>query len=163
MKKNDKHICFDELYERYKSMAYTTARRYLLEYDAAMDVVQDVFIKMNTILNKFKTVEDAGRYLMRMLINKSIDVLRRDKKQVAIADGQEFEAKRENGTEDKDEIDFLLSHLSEDQRMVVVLRELASYSVKESAEILEIDEGTVKSRLSRAKLKMKEIYLKKGL
>lgn len=156
-------IEFDEFYKKYKTSAFTSARRYLGDYDSAMDVVQDVFIKINSMLGRFDKIDDAGKYLIRMIVNKSIDELRKRKKVVTLENPELIVAKSVDFTEEKDEIDFLLSFLQEEQKIVLVMREFTGYSVKETAELLNIDEGTVKSRLSRAKVKLREIYIKKEM
>lgn len=151
------------LYENYYGYALKLAFRYVYRYEAAVDVVNDSFVKVINGFHLFR-IEDADAaeqlfmgWLKRIVVNTAIDFLR--KKQMApeiggIPDGVWDIADASQDIEKillyKDLI-VLIKKLQPEYRVVFNMYVLDGYSHLEISEILNIPIGTSKSRLSRAR------------
>lgn len=129
------------------------------------EVGQDVFIRFYQKIQEFRGDAQLRTYLIRIAINRCLDILRKRKRRRhrqlsledrQIANGQNHAEEQAN----KQWIQQGLQALQPDYRAVVVLRLLEGYSTKETADLLAIPEGTVLSRLSRGQKKLKAILEK---
>jgi RNA polymerase sigma-70 factor (ECF subfamily) len=151
------------LYEIYKDSLYTLARRYLLDNESAMDVIQDFFVKVFEKSSKIPEGEAALPYMYRMAVNMCIDVLRKRKKVTALPDNLQYSSGTVELFENRDTVDALMEELNEDQRLMVVLSDILELPVKEISMITGENEGTIRTRLSRARDCMKESADKRGI
>lgn len=133
------------------------------------DVAQEVFIRFYRSIQDFRGEAALSTYLSRIAINLSLnEIKRRETRHMRIAffHGNELKAdKADNGMsperqEIKEAVQKALLMLEPDFRSVVVLRLVDGYSVKETAEILHLPQGTVASRLARGQEKLKDILTK---
>ncbi len=133
------------------------------------DVAQEVFIRFYRSLKDFRGEAALSTYLSRIAINLSLnEIKRRDNrhKRLAFFHGNEVTAERVDNCVDperqdlRDAVQKALQLLEPDFRMVIVLRLIDGYSVKETADILQLPQGTVASRLARAQEKLKDILKK---
>lgn len=146
------NLKFDALYRKYSKYVYNVALGILRNKTDAEDITQDVFIKFFNSINSFRGESDIKTYLYRMTINKSIDLIRsynlhNDKL-------KEIQIKR-NNTFLKIELYNLLESLDLKHKTPLLLAEIGGFSYKEISEILNINIGTVKSRINRAIVKLK--------
>src|SRR3989339_1172194 len=152
---------FEALYHRLKDKVYSTALRLCGRRDQALDASQDVFIKLYDKRKAWEAGELTDAYIYRMTVNRCLDFKRNEKRLVqldtAMPDNRRSGANR---VDDEDEVERLLSILNPEQRTAVVLQEISGLSYDEIAAATDTDIGTVRSRLSRAKDKMKEVYLR---
>ncbi len=124
-------------------------------YDAISSTTVIVFEKINTLKNEefFKT------WMTRILINECYKIYNQNKKIIYLENCN----KQEEAYNDK-YVDFemrnLVKNLDRDLREVVVLYYFEEFSVKEISKIVKIPEGTVKSRLSRARKELGKVLLK---
>ena len=136
----------------------------------ADDVAQEVFIRFFRALGKFRGDAQLSTYLGRIAINLSLNELkRRQRLQKRFLFWQRSgsgmpdpadEHADPSRTDDQQMVRQALQHIDTDYRSVIVLRLLDGYSVKETAEILDIPMGTVASRLARGLDKLKEVIVK---
>ena len=124
-------------------------------YDAISNTTVIVFEKITTL----KKEEFFKSWIIRILINECYKIYNQNKKVIYL------ENYSEQNLEYKDnytniEIKNLLHGLNEDLKEIVSLYYLEEFSVKEIAKILDIPEGTVKSRLSRARKELEKILIK---
>lgn len=148
------------------------------EHDAS-DLSQDIYIKLWRSLASFRGDSSFNTWLYRIVQNAAADRARKAARERTVS----LTAEAEDGEDGRDEIDIedtsptpedalveseanagimqALNKLSENHREIVTLRYLDGFSVLEIADILKIDEGTVKSRLFRAREKLKKL-LEKG-
>ncbi len=165
--KEGKQIAFSALVSRYEQVVRGTVIGMLGHTTEADDVAQEVFIRFYKSLDKFRGDSALGTYLTRIAINLSLNELKRRQRQhqrlvpmqkeqkqvIQIADKAADPSRNDN----KQLIEKALQLISEDFRAVVVLRLIDGYSVKETAAILQLPQGTVASRLARAQLKLREV------
>jgi RNA polymerase sigma-70 factor (ECF subfamily) len=155
---------FDALFDEYSDKVYGLAYRLMGNRDDAMDISQEVFVKIFRNLKAFKGESAMATWIYRIVYNTCMDELRRRKiKQVSIVDKPDlvddnisveeiYEA-----DERKKAVHNALYKLDDDQRAVIVMRDIQGLSYEEIADVLQCPLGTVKSRLSRARLNLKEI------
>ena len=160
---------FRGLVERYESQVAATVVGMLGPGDEADDLGQETFVRFYQALSKFRGEAALGTYLTRIAMNLSLNAIKRRQRQhwrfwsrddekappEPSFDGRDERAAQECGQA----VHAALARLKPDFRAVVVLRTLDGYSTKETAELLEIAEGTVLSRLSRG-MKQLETILK---
>ncbi len=159
---------FEDLVRKYEKPVYNVARRILRDPDDAMDVAQTVFVKAYEKLGLFDGSREFFSWIYRIAINESINASRRAQRQneyesgvtAALPPVQEDQREAEMLSE---EIERAIEMLSLDYRMVIVLRHYHDFSYHEMAEILDIPEKTVKSRLFTARQQLKEILTARGI
>lgn len=163
---------FDELYKGYRTRAYNLAFRVTKNNEAALDVVQEAFIKVFKNLEGFEGSSSFYTWLYRIVMNLAIDKVRAD------ARGQRHVEYDERLAQDDTEgtrtgqgesplrkvlrselsarIREVLDELPEYHREAIVLREVEGLSYDEIAEAMDCPKGTVMSRLFHARHKMQE-------
>ncbi|MCQ2561949.1 MAG: sigma-70 family RNA polymerase sigma factor [Clostridia bacterium] len=170
---------FSALICRVQNKAYSIAFRYMnSDYDAR-DMMQESFIKMYRNLDKFNFESAFDTWYFRILINCCLDELRKRKNKESysldiIPDGKDEpmavdipdespgpEAELISKERQKLVREAILA-LPEDHRNIIILRELEQLSYDEIGQTLDLDPGTVKSRLSRARQKLKQIILEQN-
>ncbi len=142
-------------------MAYS----YVKDYDTAEDIFQEVFIKVNSNLGEFRGESSIKTWLLRITVNACKDYLKsayvrrvtmfseEEENNIPAADTMdEIERKQ-----DDEQIRKALLLLPEKYREVLVCHYFEERSVAETAKVLGLSEGTVKSRLSRAREKFRVI------
>ena len=161
---------FNDLVIRYQSAIYNYSLRMMGEEASAADITQDTFIKAYRALNSFRG-GNFKAWLFRIASNLCYDELRRTsrKPQSSLEELQHEDspdaAELPSNTETPEEtvqrselmraIQHCISLLNPAQRTVLLLCDIQGYSYLQAAEISSIQVGTVKSRLSRARLSMR--------
>lgn len=152
---------FEALYDKYSGKVYGLALRMTENPDDALDLAQEVFIRVYKSLAFFKGDSSFSTWLYSIASNACVDFNRSKKKKkddsieeaLAIPDlktpENEFERK-----ELRDALANAISSLPYDMREVIVLREISGLSYGEIADALDLEIGTVKSRISRGREKL---------
>jgi len=161
---------FGSLVDAYRQPLFNTALRLVGDYDEALDIVQRAFIKAFGRLSSFDPERRFFSWVYRILVNEALDSLnararyrRLDTSELEVLPGT-IEASDEAARQKEigDHIEAALLRLSPDYRQVIILRHLANLSYREIADLIEIPEKTVKSRLYAARLRLREILLHRG-
>jgi len=165
---------FNALVLAYQSQVYNLARYILRDDAAADDATQETFIAAYRALGDFRGGSFRA-WLMRIVTNACYDELRHRKRRPAVSwdafedldeesnaylvdHGESPEERLQRG-ELGALLDRALAALPQDQRMVLVLVDRLGYSYEEVAQVLNMRMGTVKSRLYRARARMREALL----
>jgi RNA polymerase sigma-70 factor (ECF subfamily) len=163
----EKRAAFDELYRRYHSKVFSTARHVTGDSNAAADVTQETFLQVFEKFDTFESRSSFSSWLYRIAINFAGEYRRKSRKapmslssspaRRTEAAGMEVVPLEERLTktpleadERSNEVQEALLQLSSKLRTVVVLRYIEDLSYEEVAGVLNCSVGTVKSRLSRA-------------
>jgi RNA polymerase sigma-70 factor (ECF subfamily) len=162
---------YQALVERYERRIYYVAYGMVRDQEDAREISQEAFVRAFRKIDTFRLESKFYTWLCRITINLCIDHHRRmkhrrtseyDDSRTSGADSGviELHTRRDNPSANVDRkhlrerIMAAFDQLPDDQRQVVVLRELEDFSYKEIAEILDIPEGTVMSRLYYARRKL---------
>jgi RNA polymerase sigma-70 factor (ECF subfamily) len=146
------------LVDRYQKRLYNLALRLLANVQDAEDVIQTVFLNAFTKLDTFDPRYRFFSWIYRMTVNESLNMLKRRNRTVALADVPEMAApatRSSGATEARDRVGQALLRLKPDDRAVVVLKHLESFSYEEIADVLDIPVRTVKSRLFTARERLR--------
>jgi RNA polymerase sigma-70 factor (ECF subfamily) len=159
---------FRQLVEQYEGLVAATVIGMLGPGPDAEDVGQETFLRFHRALRGFRGDSSVGTYLTRIAINQSLRALDKRKRWTArFSSRDQSEVPWDPVSPDPTADEVLRSRetaavvqqairkLSPGQRAVMVLRMIDGYSTRETAEILEIPQGTVLSRLSRAMDRLK--------
>ncbi len=160
--KSGDQSAFSEIINRYQSQVACTVHGMLGDCHEADDVGQEVFIRFYKSIDNFRGESQLSTYLVRIAINLSLNEIKRRKRRAFFSiDGwrKEQQDKLSNNlantvVEQREYIEHALEQLDNNARLVVTLRIINGYSVKETAEILSIPVGTVLSRFARAQKKL---------
>ena len=166
---------FEHIVKKYEKKVYNLALRYLKNRDDALDLSQEVFIQVYKNLAQFRGDSRFSTWIYRVTYNKCVDMLRKTQKLrrnvVMSTDDENFFETRDRrasieedyeGRETLVTVMKIIDTLPSEQRDVVILRYIKDLSYSQIADVLEIAEGTVKSRLNRARLKIKEQLKESG-
>lgn len=167
---------FNQLVLLYQSMAYNLAYRILSNPDAAADATQDAFLSAFKAMRKFRGGSFKA-WILRIVTNACYDQLRSKQRRPTnslddlpvdedhiryLRDEAELPAEFVERQELNQFIQAGISTLPDDQRMVVVLSDIQGMSYQEIAQITGASLGTVKSRLSRGRAKLRDYLLRRG-
>jgi RNA polymerase sigma factor (sigma-70 family) len=161
--KSGDSIAQEEIYRRYAKNMYNTAFRILGHNAEAEDVLQESFLEVFTKISDYRGDSTFGAWLKRIVINRSISVLRRRK--LELVDNSNFENIAEEDLEfeikdvNEDMVKWVkrgIENLPDGYRIVLSLYLLEGYDHVEIAQILNISESTSKTQYSRAKAKLKK-------
>jgi RNA polymerase sigma-70 factor (ECF subfamily) len=161
---------FNALVVRHERPVYNLCLRMLRNVAAAEDATQDTFLKAWSALDTFRGGL-VRPWLLRIATNRCYDLLRATgRRPAASLDGEPYEAEpgwsSQVGSEDREgfagraelsvHLERALAALPDDQRLVVVLAHLQGHGYEEVATIAGVPVGTVKSRLSRARARLRD-------
>ena len=168
---------FEELIKDYKKMAYNIALRVLRNKEDAEDISQEALVKVYKNIDSFNMQSTFKVWLYRIVMNTCLD-FKRKKNIVAFSIDKPLEGEESEFTQDipdnSNNPDVIIQNrlesqmlyecidmLDDDFRTVIVLRDLQNLSYKDIASVLSCSEGTVKSRLNRARKKLRDIVAKR--
>jgi len=169
---------FEQLVLDNQNRVYSLALRLCGDREEAEDLAQEAFVKAWQALATFQGESSFATWVYRLTTNVCIDHLRKKKRREGVEpavsldnedtgwaepadweqDPQRLLEKSERGRA----LERGLSRLPDWQRRVLVLREMSGLSYQEIAEQLDLDLGTVKSRIARARLSLRKILLEDG-
>ena len=157
---------FRELVLRHEQQVRATVTGMLGAIPEAEDVALEVFVRLHQKLHEFRGEAKLSTYLTRIAINLSLNEQKRQRRRrlrFTPLDQEERPKQLIDTSADPgrgDNLDLIrkaVACLEPDQRAVVVLRLIDGYSVRETAEILELPQGTVASRLARAQERLRQL------
>ena len=171
---------FNGLVLRHQRTVYSVCARTLSSPDDAADATQEAFLSAYRSLTTFRGAAEGFRpWLLRIAVNGCYDVLRRrrrhpsesldeirddpdDGPRQAPPDPNPLPDERALTDETRRQIEAGLATLAPDQRLTVVLCDVQGLSYEEAADVMGVEIGTVKSRLSRARVRLREYLVGKG-
>ena len=149
---------FGELFRRHRDRMWAVALRTPRDPELAADAVQEAFLAAYRRADSFRGDAAVTTWLHRIVVNACLDRLRRIKPTVqlpdadlsVLADSHDHHA----GVEVRLDVRQALDRLPEGQRLALVLVDMHGMSVAEAASVLEVAEGTIKSRCARGRAAM---------
>ena len=173
--KNGDHNAFKQLVDIYYQDLYRTIFRVLKNVQDTEDTLQEVFVKISKYINRFEGRSSLSTWIYKITINESLMFIRKKKPQYYELDSDDnkddIDEFSENvilkdwccipekellDNEAKDHLENAINGLSLNLRLVFIMRDINGFSVKETAKTLSISESVVKTRLFRARMKLRK-------
>ncbi len=147
---------FNNIYEEYKEDIFRLALSYTNNYADAEDITINTFLKLYKNINKISNKDHLKRWLLKVSINecKTLSLSSWKKKIVFFKDNEENNIKEEK-TENK--LLDSISMLSKTERLIIHLFYYEDYKIEEIANLLKKSKASIKTRLYRARLNLKDI------
>ena len=141
-----------QLFDRYWPAAWRAAVALTGSREAAEHVVQDAFESAFRSIGRYDPTRPFGAWLHRIVVNRALNHLRSERRRTALwaAPTTEVPFAATSVGEGGAALLALVSHLTPERRVVIVLRYGLDYTLAEIAELLEVPVGTVQSRIHRA-------------
>ena len=167
---------FNQLILNYQSLAFSVAMRTLQDEASAADMVQESFIKAYRAIGMFQGGSFKS-WLMRIVVNSCYDLLRVQKRRNtdsldALVEEQEHDGALFDNSESPHDhaermelnqlIEVGIQSLPAEQRLVLVLCDVHGHAYEEIAEMTDLPMGTVKSRINRARAKLRDYLLQRS-
>ena len=158
---------FNRLMAQHEKKMYAVALRMFSNREDAQDCLQEAMLRVYRAIGSFKGQSSFSTWLYRITMNTCLDELRRKKnKQSTSLDNlveQGWSPADEANTPEKHavraelrrELGRLIQDLPEDMRSAIVLRDIQGFSYDEIADVMDVNVGTIKSRISRAREKLR--------
>jgi RNA polymerase sigma-70 factor (ECF subfamily) len=158
---------FGQLVIRYQDRLYNTLVHVVGSTDTAYDVVQDALVRAFVKLETFERSSAFYTWLYRIAFNVAISRRRREKPAVSVEQSRETSghepvdngdppAARLEQQERAVQVRTALATLTEEHRAILILREVDGCPYEQIAEILDLPIGTIRSRLHRARLQLRD-------
>lgn len=166
---------FQEIVQRYRSQIINFIYRMINDYDRAIDLSQETFLRIYTSANRYQATYSFSTYIYRIASNLAISELRQRKRRRWISFFSPFRGKDD---EQEQEMDFpaqaplqdevmidterrkavatAIQSLPEKYRLTLVMRDVEGLSYEQIVDITGLSEGTVKSRINRARNLLKD-------
>jgi RNA polymerase sigma-70 factor (ECF subfamily) len=151
---------FDALVRRHRDRLWAVALRTMRDPDEAADALQDALVSAFRAAGSFRAESAVTTWLHRIVVNACLDRIRRRKARPVVAlpeEGPGEPVERRDAIAERDTamvIEEALGALPVEQRSAITLVDLQGYSVADSAVILGVAEGTIKSRCARGRARL---------
>lgn len=153
---------FYELIQQRKEILYKTAFTYVKNKEDALDIVHETVYKAYISIKRLKEPKFFSTWVMRILINCSLDYIKKNKKIITLNKDMEKKDCLENyNNEEILDLHKAVSKLEEKYKTIVILKYFQDLTLTEISEVLECPIGTVKTNLHKA-LKELRIDLREG-
>lgn len=165
---------FEELMQSHESRIYAIALRMMGNREDAQDCAQEAMVRIYRAMGSFKGQSALATWIYRITMNTCLDELRRRKaRKVTSLDSlvdngwsltDTGDTPEEHGlrVEKQNALNQAIQSLPDDMRAAIILRDVKGYSYDEIASILDANVGTIKSRISRGREKLREILSKQS-
>jgi RNA polymerase sigma-70 factor (ECF subfamily) len=172
--KDGDELAFQEVVRRYRTPITNFVYRMLNDYDMAIDLAQETFVRVYTSIGRYEANYSFSTYIYRIASNLAISEIRKRKRRRVVSlfsvftseDGDPVELDPADERQRQDEallederrraVNRAIASLPEKYRTALVLRDIEDHSYEQIAAILSLSEGTVKSRINRARNLLRE-------
>lgn len=158
-KKNDENA-FNELILLTQKEMYLIAKTKLKDEDDIADAIQETILSCYKNLRKLRDNKLFKTWLIKILINECNKIYKKRKKQNVSYEEKEVENYfvLEDDSFDNISFDILIRNLNEEEKLILTLYYYSGYSTKEISKIIKINESTIRSKIARAKNKLRNQY-----
>lgn len=168
---------FEELVRRYQRPISSYVYRMVGNYETALDLTQEIFIKVYGSLSRYRPEFKFSTWIYKIAHNAAVDHLRRnagrERSLLAGFEGDQYELPIESGSlspeqeserrERRLEIEFVVRSLPAAYRELIALRHSQDLTYEEIVEVTGLPLGTVKNRLFRAREMMRQQFVERGI
>jgi RNA polymerase sigma-70 factor, ECF subfamily len=167
------NAAFNEIVLAYRKRILGTITRVIARPEDVEDVAQEVFLRLYFSLDQLRTAEVFEPWLYRLTVNAAYDYLRKQRRrpeyrmadlseqQVMVADavaGGKVEQDEQYQKKIRESVDALLGAVSEQDRILLMLKEVEGLSLKELEKIYQVNENALKVRLFRARQRVLKAF-----
>jgi RNA polymerase sigma-70 factor (ECF subfamily) len=171
--RNGDDTAFNQILKAYRKRILGTISRLIGRPEDVEDVGQEVFVRLYYSLDQLRTPEVFEPWLYRLTVNAAYDYLRRQRRrsesrmsdlseqQVVMADaaaGGKRNEEEKHKTQVREIVDQLLSSVSEEDRILLTLKEVEGRSLRELEQIYKVNENALKVRLFRARQRVLKAF-----
>jgi RNA polymerase sigma-70 factor (ECF subfamily) len=168
-------LAFQEIVKRYRNPITNFVYRMLNDYDRAVDLAQETFVRIYMNVERYQATYSFSTYIYRIASNLAISELRQRKRrrlipiptfysdkendefEIDLPDTQQVTAEQNMILDERrDAVSRAIASLPEKYRTVVILRDIEGKSYEEISAVLDLSDGTVKSRINRARGLLKD-------
>ena len=165
---------FNQLMAMHEKRMYAVALRMFANREDAQDCLQEAMLRVYRAIGSFKGQSSFSTWVYRITMNTCLDELRRKKNRPntsldnlldqgwSPSDGDNAPERSAIQSETRAQLAGAIRELPEDMRSAIVLRDVQGYSYDEIAQMLDVNVGTIKSRISRGREKLREKLSKKA-
>ncbi len=168
-------VAFSRLVDAHQNAVYSVALGFFKNREDALDAAQETFLKAWRSIDSFRGDSAFSTWILKIAYNVCLDTVRKKKRHDAVSltveddDGEtrelditdeQISASPERSAERRETVLLVrraIDTLPYDQRTVLILRDMEDCTYEEIARILNLDLGTVKSRINRARTKLKKV------
>lgn len=168
---NGRPAAFGDLVRRYQDRLFNSVVRVVDNPDDAQDVVQDAFINAYQSLASFKGDAEFFTWLYRIAFNTAVSLRRRRRATISLETGRDGKAVIDpqdpslesrpgaalERSEEEATLQAALNRLSGEHRIVLVLKDIEGMKYEQIAEVIGVPIGTIRSRIHRARLELREL------
>lgn len=167
-------VAFNEVVTAYRRRIFGTVSRLIGRPEDVEDVAQEVFLRLYFSLDQLRSAEVFEPWLYRLTVNAALDYLRKRRKrklearvsdlseqQVMLADaaaGSRVQVDDQQRSRIREFVDSLLSGVSEEDRLLLTLKEVEGLSLKDLERVYHVNENALKVRLFRARQRVLKAY-----
>lgn len=167
-------VAFNEVVGAYRRRIFGTVSRLIGRPEDVEDVAQEVFLRLYFSLDQLRSAEVFEPWLYRLTVNAALDYLRKRRKrklearvsdlseqQVMLADaaaGARVQVDDQQRSRIREFVDSLLSAVSEEDRLLLTLKEVEGLSLKDLEKVYHVNENALKVRLFRARQRVLKAY-----
>ena len=169
---------FNQVVQAYRKRILGTIARLIGRPDDVEDVGQEVFLRLYYVLEQLRTSEVFEPWLYRLTVNAAYDYLRKQKRRkesrmsdlseqaVVMADaaaGGKVDAEETRRTKIRELVESLLGKISEEDRILLMMKEVEGLSLKELEQVYKVSENALKVRLFRARQRVLKAFESNGV
>ena len=163
---------FEQLMRAHEGRMYAVSLRMCGNREDALDCTQEAMLRIYRAMKSFKGQSSFATWVYRITMNTCLDELRRRKVRVSSSldamldtgfsptDEEDTPERHAVASEQRRALDQAIASLPEDMRAAIVLRDVQGFTYEEIATILAANVGTIKSRISRGREKLREMLLR---
>lgn len=147
--KRGREKIFEEYIKYNKEKLFKIAYIYFKNKEDAMDIMHESIVKAYTKLGTIKDLGNIDKWFIRLLVNTSIDYIRKNSKTILMED-KDMEVLVNKSKEQGDGFNLLIENLDEELRLIIILKYFHGYKIREVSEILNLKESQVKNKIHKA-------------
>lgn len=154
---------FSELFRIMEKELYLIAKTKIKDNDDISDAIQETILKSYKNIKKLKNNSFFKTWVIKILINECNNIYKKKSKYPISYEEKGIEEYLVTNEEDQDiEFEILIKDLDNDEQLILTLYYCSKYTTKEISRITKINENTIKSKMSRARKKLKKQFEEEG-
>ena len=155
----------EAVYKGYKSSLFNLAYRFTHNHTSAEDLLQEIYIKIFSQIKKLRSPENFKSWMYRIAINTCISFTRKKRvtKEVFLNNIEEMYGHEDDNSFARKYLEQAICFLPPKQKSIFLLHDVQGFTHAEIAGIMKLREGTIKSQLFKARMKLREYLGEQGL